>query len=272
MSGAEAPQSAPLHAQARRGEGAPLVLLHGFGGEHMAWVPIVQRLPKDRATIAYDLPGHGRSLDAPGAGRAGAMAKGVLADLDARGIERFHIAGHSMGGAVATLIAMRAPERVASLTLLAPGGFGPEIAHDVLRGWGAAAQRLAIARALQRMTAPDFRYGAFEIGRIETTRRRSGQVPALRAIAESLADGEGRQGEIPRDAIRALAVPTTLLWGTADPILPAHHADGLDDALHIIRIEGAGHMLIDERPRDVASAIEAAINAGGGRGSDDAAG
>lgn len=241
-------------AQTRRGDDAPLVLLHGFGGDHMGWLTILPRL--DEPVLAYDLPGHGRSLGAPGAGRAGAMAKGLLADLDERGVGRFHLAGHSMGGAVATLAAMRAPNRVASLTLLAPGGFGPEIAYDVLERWAAADSRPSIGRALRRMTAPGHETGAFEIGRVEVMRRRPGQVAELRRIVTGLVDDQGKQGAIDCEAIRALPetldAPVTLVWGDADPVLSPRHADGLEDALRVVRLPGAGHMLMEERPRDVA--------------------
>ena len=236
----------------------PLVLLHGFGGDHTGWFTVVPRLP-NVPTLAYDLPGHGRSLAAPGAGRAGAMAKGLLADLDARGIGPFHLAGHSMGGAVATLAAMRAAERVASLTLLAPGGFGPEIAYDVLERWAAADSRPSIARALRRMTTPGHETGAFEIGRVEAARRRPGQVAELRRIVTGLVDDHGEQGAIDREAIRALPTmldgPVTLVWGERDPVLSPHHAEGLDDALRVVRLPGAGHMLMEERPREVAVAL-----------------
>lgn len=254
-----------LFAQERKGngtgDGVPLVLLHGFGGDHTGWLSIVSRLSKDVATLAYDLPGHGRSLNVPGAGRAGAMSKGVLADLDARGVTRFHLCGHSMGGAVATLMAMRAPDRVASLTLLGPGGFGPEIAIDVLRDWGRATSTTALSRALRRMTAPGHVFGAFEIGRLEAMRRRPGQREKLVEITTLLADEDGRQGAIDREAIRSLSVPTTLVWGDRDPVLPASQADGLDDVYHVLRLQGAGHMLMEERPAAVARALRERIAA-----------
>ena len=246
-----------LFAQERKGdgEGETLVLLHGFGGDHTAWFTIVQRLPKDWRVLSYDLPGHGRSLDVPGGGRAGAMAKAVLADLDARGIDRFRLAGHSMGGAVATMIALRAPERVAALTLLSPGGFGPEIAIDTLRDWAAASARPAIVRALARMTAWGHRFGAFELGRIEAMRRRPGQVAMLREIVGAMADKEGRQGAFPDEQIASLGNGTALVWGDADPVLPFDQAKRHAGALRLVPLAGAGHMLMEERPAEVAGAI-----------------
>ena len=86
------------------GEGArALVLLHGFAGSHRVWEGVRRALPAGLRIIAYDLPGHARSLDLPGAGRAKATAQAVIDDLETRGIARCHIAGHSFGGAVAVL-------------------------------------------------------------------------------------------------------------------------------------------------------------------------
>lgn len=101
---------------------APLVLLHGFGGIGSAWAPVIERLDPDLPLVVYDLPGHGASLDAEGVGHAGVMAKAILEDLDRRGLSSFHLCGHSMGGAVASLVALKAADSVRSLTLLAPGG------------------------------------------------------------------------------------------------------------------------------------------------------
>ena len=248
-----------LFALHRSGDGAPLVLLHGFGGDHTAWLTIVSRL-RGVPTIAYDMPGHGRSLDVPGGGRTGAMAKAVLADLDARGIERFHLAGHSMGGATATMIALRAPERIASLTLVAPGGFGPEIAIDTLRRWADATSDAALSRALKRMTAPGHVTGAFEVARVATMRRRPGQRETLRGIVANMADAEGRQGAFDRTKLceTFASIPTRLVWGDADPVLPPSQAEGWDGVANVSLVPGAGHMLMEERPAAVATALLAA--------------
>ena len=124
---------------AERGAGPKtVVLLHGFGGCHDIWREVTATLAPGIRTLAYDLPGHGLSLDFPGSGPAKTAARAVLADLAARGIARVHVAGHSMGGAVATLMALAEPETIASLTLLAPGGFGPEINGPLLRRYAAA--------------------------------------------------------------------------------------------------------------------------------------
>src|SRR5688572_13221988 len=85
--------------------GTPVVLLHGFGQNHTVWQPVLERLAGLRSTIAYDLPGHGRSLREPH-GSAAVAARAVLADLSERGAARAHLVGHSLGGAAATLVAL----------------------------------------------------------------------------------------------------------------------------------------------------------------------
>ena len=244
----------------RSGEGTPLVLLHGFGGDHTGWLSIVSRL-KGVPTLTYDLPGHGRSLDVPGGGRAGAMGKTILADLDARGIERFHLAGHSMGGSTAIMMALRAPQRIASLTLVAPGGFGPRIAIDTLRQWADAVSDMSVARALKRMTAPGHITGAFEVSRVAAMRRQPGQRDMLREIVGMLADGDGNQGTFDAEKMREAFAqfPTTLVWGEEDPILPVERTEGWEDATKVVRLVSAGHMLMEERPAAVATAIAETI-------------
>src|SRR5882762_53404 len=92
---------------AERGAGPKtVVLLHGFGSCHDIWHEVTSVLVLGIRTLAYDLPGHGLSLDFPESGPARTAARAVLADLSARGIGRVHLAGHSMGGAVAALMAL----------------------------------------------------------------------------------------------------------------------------------------------------------------------
>src|SRR5690606_18331479 len=104
-----------LYARPKGAGPRAIVLLHGFGGSNMDWNDIQPDLARDGLALAYDLPGHGRSLHHPAAGSAAGMAKAILADLEGRGVGKAHVAGFSMGGAVAALMAMRAPDRVASL-------------------------------------------------------------------------------------------------------------------------------------------------------------
>jgi pimeloyl-ACP methyl ester carboxylesterase len=104
-----------------------LVLLHGQPGSASDWQQVADRLPATLGVVALDRPGYGTSQQP--AGGFGYGARAVLAELDARGIGRAVLVGHSYGGGVALSVAQRAPDRIEALVLLA--SVGP----DCLTGW-----------------------------------------------------------------------------------------------------------------------------------------
>jgi pyruvate dehydrogenase E2 component (dihydrolipoamide acetyltransferase) len=240
----------------------PLVLLHGFGGIGASWAPVIERLDPDQPLIVYDLPGHGHSLDAEGVGHGGVMARVLLGDLDRRGISSFHLCGHSMGGAIASLIALKATDCVRSLTLLAPGGFGPKIDHEALRRYGSAVAIDELALSLAAMVAPGGIPDAAGLDRLADARRLPGATDRLMQILNSFlveTDGRTGQGTLPLSSFEGLGIPTRLLWGTEDPILPVAQAKMIWTSAEVMLIESAGHMLIDEAPDAVVAAIAAAL-------------
>ncbi|CAD7024375.1 alpha/beta hydrolase [Pseudorhizobium endolithicum] len=240
----------------------PLVLLHGFGGCSALWCPLAATLATERPVLALDLPGHGGSIPA-GTGGAGFMAKAIASVLKERGIDRFHLAGHSMGGAMAALLALRQPERLASLTLLAPGGFGPHINGAALRRYAFAEDVAQMAKALGSMCGPDHGLDNRQVQAVLDARRLPGAREALAKILKViLADPEGRtQGVLPTEDLARLPMPVQVLWGTADPILPAGQADDLPPTVAVRRLAGAGHMLVEERPEEVMQALRGIIAA-----------
>lgn len=250
--------SGDIHARVQGKGPETVVLLHGFGGHHDVWYDIQPALAAGARVLAYDLPGHGRSLRYPGAGPAHVAAKAILADLAARGIARAHFAGHSMGGAIAVLAALRAPETVASLTLIAPGGFGPEINFDLLRRYAAAANADELRACMDEMSAPGFPMPTKYVAGLIATRAVAGQRETLIEIAALITKGD-RQGEIPRESLAALAMPTRVLWGTADPVLPYAQTTGLPAGIVLETLPGKGHMLLEEATEQVVRAIRRAV-------------
>lgn len=234
-----------------------VVLLHGFGGHHDVWHDIQPSLTASGRVLAYDLPGHGRSIAFPGAGPAHVAAKAILADLGARGVSRAHLVGHSMGGAIAVLCALRAPEVVASLTLLAPGGFGPEINHDLLRRYAAAANADELRACMDEMSAPGFLMPTKYVAGLMATRAVAGQREKLIEIAELITKGD-RQGEIPRDSLASLPMPARVIWGTEDTVLPYSQTSDLPSNLSLETLPGKGHMLMEEARETVIRAIRRA--------------
>jgi pimeloyl-ACP methyl ester carboxylesterase len=240
---------------AERGAGLrTVVFLHGFGGCHDDWHEVISTLAFGSRTLAYDLPGHGLSLDFPGGGPAKAAARAVLADLAARRIKRVHLVGHSMGGAAAVLMALAEPERIASLTLLAPGGFGTEINGPLLRRYAAAAGKSEIRACLAAMSGPQGLPSERIVDVLGEMRARPGQLQKLVEIAAAMTRGD-RQGVIPRERLETLDMPVMVVWGIDDAVLPFTQADGLPAHFHLHHVMGAGHMLVEEAPGLIAEIV-----------------
>lgn len=242
----------------------PIVLLHGFGGDASTWSNIQTALEAKHRTIAFDLPGHGAAVDWPEIGHAGLSAKAVSAALDGLSLERVHLVGHSMGGAIATLIALRAPQRIASLTLLAPGGFGPEINHRLLRRYAAATDETDIQILLEQFFGWECPIPRKLAGHIAANRQKPGASEALQTIVEQIIDGDV-QKTLPSDQIADIGAPVKLIWGTQDRVLPTRQSHRLPGVVATHVFERVGHMPHLEIPREVARLI--AENAASGNGS-----
>jgi pimeloyl-ACP methyl ester carboxylesterase len=234
--------------------GMPVVLLHGFGGHAASWSAVLGYLPTDIRVLAFDLPGHAGSLDYPGFGSPRTAALAVLAELRSRGIQKAHIAGHSMGGAAAILLAMEEPDVAGSLTLAAPGGFGPEMDGEALRSMAEARSAGELSRAFAAMMAPQAEPDPVMIQDLFRVHDRPGQREALRQTLARISRGQG-QGELPLGTLVKGCFPVKLLWGTRDPILPYAQSANAPDWFDRIELPGEGHMLLDEAPEAVAAAI-----------------
>ncbi|PVB61546.1 alpha/beta fold hydrolase [Labrenzia sp. 011] len=252
--------SAPLHLPFREqpttgpDTGAPVILLHGFGGDRQTWLNIQTGLAPHKRSIAFDLPGHGEALDWPRIGNAGVAAKAVAQSLEALGLTRVHLVGHSMGGAVAALVALRAPEIAASLTLLAPGGFGPEINHRLLRRYAAATDPAEMETLLEQFFGWEFKLPKFLARTAAESRARPGAAVTLQAVADEIIDGDV-QKTLPRGELAALPLPIKVIWGTQDRVLPTRQAHKLPGIVATHIFERVGHMVHLEIPREVTRLI-----------------
>ncbi|MEW6632434.1 MAG: alpha/beta fold hydrolase [Pseudomonadota bacterium] len=230
-----------------------IVFLHGFGGSHEVWRDLIAALGPGARMLAYDLPGHGRSLEFPGIG-AKSAARAILADLAGRRSGKIHLVGHSMGGAIATLAALADPERVASLTLLAPGGFGPEINGPLLRRYAAAADTDEIRACLAAMSGPGSTPPDHVVDMLLRMRAQPGQLQALVEMAAAMTKSD-RQGAIPAEQLNTLDMPVMVVWGTEDPVLPVDQTEALPARFHLHHVLEAGHMLVEEAPDVIAQAV-----------------
>jgi pimeloyl-ACP methyl ester carboxylesterase len=235
-----------------------VVLLHGFGGHHDIWRYVVDILARKHRTLAYDLPGHGRTLGVAGGGSAKATVTALQDDLVRRELGRIHLAGHSMGGAMATLLAVADPSRIASLTLLAPGGFGNAIAARTLKAYADAVSPDELRpyfKAMRGIKADD---DEAALERLSAVRHTPGQREALLEIHGRIAR-DGKQGAIPYEQLAGLTMPVTVVWGIGDGVLPMSQTFRLPGHFFVRLIPSAGHMLPETHPDVTAAMIERGI-------------
>ena len=228
------------------GRGGPaLVLIHGAGGSHLHWPAALRRMPG--ATVyAVDLPGHGRSAG-PGRERIEDYAADIICFLDAVGVPRGVLVGHSMGGAIAQMTALMAPERVAGLVLVGTGArlrVAPVILEGILQdargtldlitewAWGPEADPTLVARGRQMMARvhPQVVWGDFAACDRFDVRERIGEITA----------------------------PTLVITGSEDRMTPPKFGQWLAERIpgaRFVLVEGAGHMVMLEKPDEVARAI-----------------
>lgn len=244
------------------GQGPPIVLLHGFGGSSRDFDRIAPVLAPLGRTVAFDLPGHGRSVKVAGSHHPRAAADAVLRALDALEIDKFHLGGFSMGGAVACLIAIRSPGRVRSLTLIAPGGFGPEAAAEVLLDFAKAKSAGEVRRALHRMAGVNASISDQAVDALVKQREDPDLHENVAELATALF-GSGGQGVLDRAGLERIDCPVNVIWGAEDPVVPVHQSQGLPKRFGVDRIPGAGHMLLEEAPGEVAAAFRRSIGEAG---------
>jgi len=253
-------------------DGDVVLLIHGFGGDRNSWLFLQEPLAARHRVYALDLPGHGTSGknletgsgsgagDAAGAGDpAGLLADAVVGVLDAIPASRAHLVGHSMGGAVALAVAARDPRRIASLTLIAPSGFGRQINAGYLRGFAGAQTRRELKPLVGQLFSDDKLVTRQVVDDLLAYKRLDGVEAALHALLATLVGGDEQRGD--SAALLAAigdATPVTVVWGRQDQIIPAEQAQAVAGAVRYV-IEGAGHMPHMERPVEVQTAIEDTI-------------
>ena len=223
------------------GDGLPVVLVHGFGGDLNNWMFNQPALSEGRTVYALDLPGHGRSGKAVEAGDVAAMAAALAGFLDAVSVDKAHLAGHSMGGAIVLQLAADHPDRAASLTLVSPAGLGPEINMDYINGFMTAGRRKEMKGVLQTLFADPSLVSRDMIDEILKYKRLDGVDRALQSIAGAAFPG-GVQGTLLKDQLGSSNIPVQVIWGRDDRIIPAGHADGLPANVSVHILDDVGHM------------------------------
>jgi pimeloyl-ACP methyl ester carboxylesterase len=246
------------------GDGPLLVLIHGITSSSASWEPLLPLLTEHFTILAPDLLGHGQSDKPAGDYSLGSHACLVRDLMLALGHESGTIAGHSLGGGVAMQLAYQFPELMDRLVLVSSGGLGREVSvflravtlpgSELVLPLIASQAVLSVGAALGRFGASvGLRAGA-DLGQIALGIASLSEIGARRAFvhtARSVIDPGGQRVDARDRLYLAEAVPSLLVWGERDPIIPAVHgvrAQKLMPGSRLELFDGAGHFPHLEEP------------------------
>jgi pimeloyl-ACP methyl ester carboxylesterase len=247
------------------GEGEPLVLVHGLGGAASNWIALAPLLLPGRRLLVPELPGHGGSRPLPGKPALDAYAENLGLLVDREAAAPANLVGHSFGGAVALRLAIRRPELLGALVLVAAAGISSSrsraryaltVTGLVQPGKRIAPHRRVVARSALLRTLVFGRWGAAD-------------PPAFRPeVAEAFLSGPARHTDTssagtalvrddPRQDLDRVRCPCLVLWGARDTQLPVGDAFEYARRLRapLRMIADCGHLPIGERPDACADAI-----------------
>lgn len=234
-----------------------LVLVHGIAGSSQTWEEVIPALARDHTVIAPDLLGHGESAKPRGDYSLGAYASGLRDLLAVLGHDRASIVGHSLGGGIAMIFAYQFPERTERMVLVDSGGLGREVSlalraaslpgselvlpllfsTPLLRAGGAVAGLLG---RLGVRAGPDVEEIARGIATFCDVRTRTAFVHTVRAVI----DPAGQRVSARDRLYLADGMPTLIIWGARDPIIPVEHGRAAAELIAGSRLEvfpDAGH-------------------------------
>ena len=241
------------------GDGPVIMLIHGIAGSSTTWRGVLPALAEHYTVVAPDLLGHGHSAKPRGDYSLGAYASGVRDLLAVLGLERATVIGHSLGGGVAMQFAYQFPERVDRLVLVASGGLGREVS-PILRAVTLPGAEYVVPVVLHRKVReagewlgwlprrlgwkPDDSLAEVWKG-YTTLTDRAGQQAFIHTV-RSVIDISGQRVSANDRLYLAQALPTLIVWGDNDHIIPVSHAHLAVEAMPGARLEileGAGHFL-----------------------------
>lgn len=248
------------------GSGEPLVLLHGFGGSTYSWRRVGPELGRGYRVVAVDLNGFGwtqRPKEKEAYTLQG-QSNLVLGVLDALGLERVHLAGHSYGGGLALWLAAHRPNRIASLILV--DSTLPSYSTSRRRSWAALRPAVSlllrtvllrkafIRRGLER-SVYDRRMITDEWVNAYLVRLKvEGATYAYRGLTAPV------QGPPPKVELEGIRQPTLIVWGLQDALLASAYGSRAAEKIPratFVGIDRCGHLPMEERPEEFLAAVRA---------------
>lgn len=240
------------------GKGEPLVLVHGFGSSRDSWNRMAGRLTKQYRVIALDLPGWGEStrIETASYGYPKQVAR-LREFINALGLSRVHMVGHSMGGFIGSAYAAQYPEDVISLGLIAPHGVTEpepsELARSVAAGdnWLVASSMPEFERLLNNVFAKR-PYLPKSVLRMVAARAIAGSAKSARIFGEMQTNEPPLEARLPQ-----IKASTLIIWGDQDRVLHVSCADVFSRGIHnseVLLLSGSGHMPLIENARQCATA------------------
>ena len=256
----------------KAGSGSLVVLLHGIAGSSATWANVIPRLSDHHTVIAPDLLGHGESAKPQlGDYSLGAYANLIRDLLEALEQPRGTIVGHSLGGGVALQFAYQFPERCERLVLVSSGGLGREV-HPLLRAaalpgaelvlpWLAAGAARGIGTMVKAMERARFSRERRFLGETWRSFVSLEQPEARRSFlhtVRSIIDLGGQLVSATDKLYLAKGLPTMIVWGERDPLIPVQHAARTHELMAGSRLEifpGAGHYPYLDDPEHFAAIL-----------------
>jgi len=252
------------------GEGPPLVLIHGVTGTWRHWERVIASLSERFTVIAPDLLGHGESAKPRGDYSLGAFASGIRDLLLALGHDTATVAGHSLGGGIAMQFAYQYPERCERLVLVSSGGLGRQV-HLLLRAATLPGAELVLPLLNSDRLRNVGRWVDGALGRVGLSlgpdvtevARGASSMPdgesqrAFLATLRAVIDERGQRVDARDRLYLAEAMPTLIVWGDRDPVIPVEHGREAHAAMPGSRFEvlDTGHFPQLEAPHEFVSLL-----------------
>jgi pimeloyl-ACP methyl ester carboxylesterase len=253
------------------GEGPVVGLIHGITSTSESWRRVMPRLAERYTVVAPDLLGHGGSAKPQGDYSLGAYASGIRDLMGVLGADSGSVVGHSLGGGIALQFAYQFPEYCERLVLISSGGLGREV-HPLLRAASLPGSELVLpllardwsVRAGEALAAALGRLGLRAGSDLGEFARGYASLadPAARAAflrtVRALIGPSGQQVSALDRLYLAEDMPTLIVWGTDDPIIPVEHGRAAHELIpgsELVEIEGAGHWPQLDEPDRLVEAI-----------------